>query len=76
MVADPQGIGDGRQGGVNGPDRRHKARINYIKVVQFMGLAVEIEHGCSRVAAEAAGASLMAHRGDRHLALDIKLALH
>ena len=41
-----------------------------------MGLAVKIKNGCGRVSAKTTSASLVTNGRNRHLTLDIKLALH
>ena len=65
MLANPDGVGDGSEGWVHRADARKEARVDYVKVVDLVGLAVDVEHRRRRVGAEAARARLVGHTGDR-----------
>ncbi len=69
VLTHPDCIGDGRERGVDRADAWEEAGVYHIEIVEFVGLAVHIEHGAGRVAAEATGARLMAHRREAHWVL-------
>src|SRR6516165_11633871 len=64
-VADPQCVGDYRQGRVDRSARRKKAAIDDIEIVHLVRPAIDIERRRSRVPAEADRAVLVTGSGDR-----------
>lgn len=73
-VADPQRVGDGRQGRVDRADAREEARVDDVEIVQVVGLAVDVQRGGSRVGSETDGARLMRRRADRHALVQVDAA--
>ena len=74
-VGHPQCIGDDGQRRVDGADRGKEAGVRDIKIVEFVRLAVEIQHGCRWIGAEAAGAGLVRGAADRDVLAQIKATL-
>src|SRR5579875_2751265 len=70
-IGDAQRIGDDRQRRVNGADRREKARIDHVKIVELVRLAVEVEHGSLWIGAEARGAGLVRGAADRDVLAEV-----
>ena len=75
VIADPQRIGDDRQGRVYRADRRKEARIGHIQIVDPVRLAVEIENRLAGIGAEPQRAGLVGGAADRHVLAEIKRAL-
>jgi hypothetical protein len=44
VLADPKGVGDDGERGVDGTDGDEEARIDHVEVVELVGLAVDVEH--------------------------------
>ena len=60
MVGDADGVGDDGEGRVDGAAAGEEAGVDYVEVVEVVGLAVDVEDGLFGVGAEAAGAVLVA----------------
>jgi hypothetical protein len=71
MVADPQRIGDDRQGRVDSGARHEKAAVDDVEVVDLVRAAVDVECRALRVAAEADRAILVARAGNRQALSEI-----
>src|SRR5215472_15420354 len=65
VVGYAQGVGDGGEGGVHRADAGEEAGVHDVEVVQFVGLAVDVQDRGGRVGAEPAGARLMRAPRDR-----------
>src|SRR6185312_17046417 len=74
-VGDAQRVGDDGQRRIDGTDRREKAGVGDIEIVDAMRLAVDVEHRGRRIAAEAQRAGLVRSAADRHVLAEIKRAL-
>src|SRR5215475_337198 len=72
---DAQRVRDDRQGRVHRADRREEARVDQVQVVEFVGLAVDVEHRRLRIGAEAGGSGLVGGRRDVHRFVKVQLAL-
>ena len=71
MIADPQSVGHCGQSWIHRTDAREKTRVHDVKVVEFVRLAIYIEHRALRVLAKAAGAGLMRDAANPDLILHI-----
>ena len=57
MIADPQGVGDGGERGVHRADADEETGVDDVEVVEFVRLAVAVEHGGRGIVAEPAARS-------------------
>src|SRR3954453_12915967 len=64
VVAHPQGVRDGRQGGVHGADAGEEAGVDHVQVVHVVGLAVDVQGARGGIAAEADSSCLVGRRAD------------
>src|SRR6516225_7580078 len=71
MIADPERVGDDRQGRVYRRARREKAGVHDIEIVDLVGPAIDVESRAVRVAAKADCAVLMAGPGNRQTLSEI-----
>ena len=71
VVADAQRVGHRGQRRVDRSDAREEARVDHVEVVELVGPAVHVQHGCPGVGAEAAGAGLVRHPCDRDGGLEV-----
>jgi hypothetical protein len=55
VIADAQGIGRDRERRIDGAARWEEARIDHVKIVDLMSLAVAVERGGLRVVARSDG---------------------
>ena len=75
MVANPERIGDNRQGRIDRADRREEACICHVQIIDPMRLAVEIENRLFRIGSEPQRAGLMGRTPDRYILAEIKRPL-
>ena len=71
MIADPQSVGHCGQSWIHRTDAREKTRVHDVKVVEFVRLAIYIEHRAFRVGAETASPGLMRDAANPDLILHI-----
>ena len=76
VVADAEGIGHDRQGRVHGSARREEAAVDDVQIVDFVRLAVDVERGRLRIAAESDGAVLVRHARQRNSVSNKQVAGH
>src|SRR3954464_14711670 len=73
VLADPDGVGHGRERRVHRADAREEARVDDVEVVDLMRLAVGVEHRRSGVGAEPAGARLVGDAGHRDIHVHVEV---
>ncbi len=73
MIADAQRIGNGRQRRIHRADAGKETRVHDVEIVEFVRLAVHVQHRIVRVGAEPAGAGLMRDTGDGNFFPEIKI---
>ena len=74
MVAHPQRIGDGGERGIHRADADEEAGVDDIEIVEFVRLAVAVEHRGGGIVAEPAGAGLMRAAGQRNVVVHVEIA--
>jgi hypothetical protein len=73
MIAHAQRIGHDRERWIHRAARRKEARINHVKIVELVGLAVAIKRRCLWVVSETDRAVLVRHRRKRQTLSQIKI---
>ena len=73
MIADAQRIRDGGQRRIHRADAGEKACIHDVKIVEFVCLAIHIEHRIFRIGAKATRARLVADARDGNVLAEIKI---
>ncbi len=74
MIADPECIGHNGKCRGDGATGRKEARVHHVKVIQLVGLAINIERRTFRVGSEADGSVLVRHTGERDALAEEKVA--
>src|SRR5207248_9863847 len=74
MVGDAQRIRDDREPRVHGSGRGEEARLDDVEVVHLVRLAVHVECGGAGIPAEADGAVLVRHAGERNALPNVQIA--
>ena len=74
MIADSQCVSHDRQGWIDGAARREEARINDVKVVEFVSFTIAVECGRFWIVAKAHGAILVCHCRERQSLAQVKIA--
>src|SRR5438067_920799 len=74
MVGDAQRIRDDREPRVHGSGRGEEARVDDVEVVDLVRLAVHVECGGAAIRAEADGAVLVRHAGERNALPNVQIA--
>ena len=59
VIGCPQGLGDDREPGIHGRRRGEERGVHDEEVLDVVRAAILIQHGCSRVAAEHGGSTLV-----------------
>ena len=75
VIADPERVRHDGEGRVHGTARGEEARVDDVEVVDLVGLAVDVEGRGLGIPAEAHGAVLMRHAGERDARRDVGVEL-
>lgn len=67
MFSNPERVGNSGERRIHCADARKETGVHDVKVVEFVRLAINVEHGGFRIGAEAAGAGLVADAGEGNL---------
>ena len=70
MIANAQRICNDRQSRIYRPTRREKAPIDYIKIVDVVSLAIDVQCARQRIMTEAHGTILVSNPGEGNLLAD------
>ena len=73
VITDAQHIRNGGQRRIQCTDAWEKTRVHDVKIVEFVRLAIHIQHRIFRVSAKAAGAGLMADARNGDVFAEIKI---
>src|SRR5271165_1077238 len=66
VIPDSERIGHNRERRIYGGAGREEAAVHYVEIVELVGLAVNVERGSPRIAAEPNRPVLMRHAGQRN----------
>ena len=74
LIGNTQRIGDDGQCRVDRTYRREKTGVGNVQVIEFLGLAVEVDNGRRRIGTEAGGSRLVCSSADRDILAEVKAA--